>query len=369
MSGPGLQAAGCRLRARANGRHVVALLIALAATDRVARAEPLVRVEASRNSMACLYAIEAYGADRERLAAILEEALDEVDRLDRLMSHYKPDSPLSRLNREAARGPVIVDRELFGLIAQAIGYSRESDGAFDITVGPLMKAWGFFGGDGLVPADATLARARRLVGYRHVALDRARRTIRFDREGVELDLGGIAKGYAVDRVVAILRARGVTAALVSAGGSTIYGLGAPPGRAGWDVDIQDPLDAREVAFTVTVTDRALSISGASEKSFDVDGVRYTHIMDPRTGRPVTGVLGVIVLAETGVTGDALDNAVFVLGAERSRRLLRRSPRTDALLLLPDGRRSWTRLPLTAASRPPGRNDGKREPEVRPTDVR
>ena len=140
------------------------------------------------------------------------------------------------------------------------------------------------------------------------------RTIAFDQPGVELDLGGIAKGYAVDRVVALLKQRRVAAALVSAGGSTIYALGAPPGRDGWDVAIQDPVDSRQVARRVTLRDRALSIAGSSEKSFESGGVTYSHIMDPRTGRPVQGPLSVAVLARTGTAGDALDNALLRDGA-------------------------------------------------------
>jgi len=305
-------------------------------------AQALVRVEASRMSMACLYAIEAYGSDRERLTRLLEEALDEVDRIDRLMSHYKTDSPLSRLNRDAAGGPVTVDPELFDFLAAAIGYSRRSHGAFDITVGPLMKAWGFFDGDGRVPSPAELDAARARVGYRHVVLDDARRTVRFDRPGVELDLGGIAKGYAVDRVVSLLRRGGVTAALVSAGGSSVYGMGAPPGRAAWEVEVQDPVDANKVAFTRQLRDRALSISGGSEKWFEADGVRYTHVMDPRSGRPVPGILAVVVLTPDATTGDALDNALFVLGPGRSSALLRACQGSEATFLLPDGTGAWTR---------------------------
>src|SRR5437867_3228765 len=165
----------------------------------------LVRHEASRMSMGCAYAIVAYGRDGAALPGIVDAAFDEVDRIDRLMSHYKPDSALSRLNRDAAGAPVTVDPELFGLIAESLRYSRESDGAFDITVGPLMKAWGFFRGGGRVPRNDELADLRDRVGYAHVVLDASQRTIRFDRPGVELDLGGIAKGYAVDRVVGLLR--------------------------------------------------------------------------------------------------------------------------------------------------------------------
>jgi thiamine biosynthesis lipoprotein len=282
---------------------------------------PLYDHVATRVSMACVYAIEAYGADRAALPAIVDAAFDEVDRIDRLMSHYKTESALSRLNREAANGPVKVEPELFDLITEAMRYQRDSRGAFDITVGPLMKAWGFFDGDGRIPTDDALTAARARVGAAHVVLDSREKTIAFDRAGVELDLGGIAKGYAVDRVVSLLKERNVAAALISAGGSTIYGLGAPPGRDAWAVDIQDPANARKTAMTVQLNDRAVSVAGRSEKSFEADGVTYSHIMDPRTGKPVQGLRGVAVLAASGTAGDALDNVFFVLGREESRNYL------------------------------------------------
>ena len=290
--------------------------------------------------MACVYAIDAYGPDAAALPRIVDEAFDEVDRIDRLMSHYKADSPLSRLNREAAAHPVKVEPELFDFIAEAMRYNRESGGAFDITVGPLMKAWGFFRGEGRMPSGEELAAARRLVGGAHVRLSPAEKTIAFDQPGVELDLGGIAKGYAVDRVVALLRQRPIAAALVSSGGSTIYGLGAPPGRSGWDVTIQDPIDARKVARTVTLKDRAVSVAGRSEKSFESGGVRYSHIMDPRTGWPVQGVLTVAVLTSNGTEGDALDDALFVMGPERGRTFVKGFPGTEAFFFLPDAVRGW-----------------------------
>jgi thiamine biosynthesis lipoprotein len=302
---------------------------------------PLHHYEAARLSMACVYAIEAYGPDANLVAAAVNDAFDEVDRIDRLMSHYKPDSPLSRLNREAASQAVVVDQELFDFIADAMRYTRQSDGAFDITVGPLMKTWGFFGGEGHMPSDADLDEARRHVGATHVTLNAAARTIRFDQPGVELDLGGIAKGYAVDRAVGLLRARGVAAALISAGGSTIYGLGAPPDSGAWEVAIQDPVDARRTARTVRLKNRALSVAGSSEKAFEVDGVRYSHIMDPRTGRPVQGVLSVAVLAPSGTMGDALDDALFVLGPSRHRTRDSAWPGVEAMFFLPERDHSWT----------------------------
>ena len=306
-------------------------------------------------SMACAYDILAYGEDGGALPGIVEAAFDEVDRIDRLMSHYKPESPLSRLNREAASGPVTVEPELFDFIAESLRYSRESDGAFDITVGPLMKTWGFFRGGGRLPSDAEIVEVRARVGYGHVVLDRQAHTICFDRPGVDLDLGGIAKGYAVDRAVALLRRSGVAAALVNAGGSTIYGLAAPPGREAWDVDVQDPLGGDRVALTVPLKDRALSVAGRAEKSFEKDGVVYSHIMDPRTGRPVQGVLSVVVLTGTGTAGDALDDAFFVAGVERTRSALAERPGTEAIFFLPDQERRWTMVRLDGAiSRRTGR---------------
>ncbi|HXI27657.1 MAG TPA: FAD:protein FMN transferase [Vicinamibacterales bacterium] len=309
--------------------------VAATAPGPSARARPiLAHYVASRISMACEYAIEAYGPDPDALPRILDEAFDEVDRLDRLMSHYKADSPLSRVNREAAQHPIAVDRELFDFIAAALRYSRDSNGAFDITVGPLMKAWGFFGGEGHVPSAPELAEARRLVGSEHVIVNPASRTIAFDASGVGLDLGGIAKGYAVDRVVGLLQQRQVAAALISAGGSTIYALGAPPGRDGWTITIQDPLDSRKSALTLEVKDRAVSVAGRSEKSFEAGGVIYSHIMDPRTGAPAQGVLTVVVLARSGTEGDVLDDAFFVLGAEGSRAYIDRLRSVDAFFFLP-----------------------------------
>jgi thiamine biosynthesis lipoprotein len=250
------------------------------------------------------------------------------------MSHYNANSPLSRVNREAAQHPVAVEPELFDFIVDAMRYHHDSHGAFDITVGPLMKAWGFFRGEGRVPSDDELAAARHHVGGGHVMLNPISKTIGFDEPGVELDLGGIAKGYAVDRVVELFRRRQIAAALVSAGGSTIYGLGAPPGRDGWDVMIQDPIDPGKTALTVRLKDRALSVAGRSEKSFEAGGVSYSHIMDPRAGRPVQGVLSVAVLASTGTAGDALDDAFFVLGPEGSRGYLSQLRNTDAFFFLP-----------------------------------
>jgi len=290
--------------------------------------------------MACVYTIVAYGHNMAPLRQAAGAALDEVDRIDRLMSHYKKESELSRVNREAAKAPIKVDPELFDFIAECLRYSRESEGAFDITVGPLMKAWGFFRGEGRAPGEAELAEARNRIGYRRVILNQKDRMIFFDKAGVELDLGGIAKGYAVDRAVSILKQHGVASALVSAGGSTIYALGAPPGKSAWEVEVQDPVDHNKTATTVRLKDQALSVSGSYEKFFELEGVRYSHVMDPRTGRPVQGVLSVAVITKDGTSGDALDNVFYVLGAERSGAWLNKFPASEVIFFLPESGKRW-----------------------------
>ncbi|HEX9188867.1 MAG TPA: FAD:protein FMN transferase, partial [Vicinamibacteria bacterium] len=274
------------------------------------------------------------------LPTVVAEALDEIGRLDRLLSHYRRDSPLSRLNREAASGPVFVEPELLELLSECLRWSRESDGAFDVTVGPLMKAWGFFRDEGRVPSDPALTRALEDVGFRHVILDREAGTVRFDRPGMELDLGGIGKGYAVDRVVGLLRRRGVASALVNLGGSSVYGLGAPPGKDAWEVGIQDPADPGKTAQTVKLRDRALSVSGGYARFFEEGGVTYAHILDPRTGRPVQGVLSVAVLSDSATDGDALDNILFVQGLEQAGTCRKRLGSPEAFFFLPRPGGGW-----------------------------
>ena len=307
-----------------------------------------VRYDAARVSMGCLWEIEAYAREGSDAARALERALDEVDRLDRLLSHYRPDSPVSRLNREAAAGPVAVDPELFALIRTSLEYSRAWDGAFDITVGPLMRAWGFFRGEGRVPDAATLEAVRGHVGFRHVRTDDERQTVAFDVEGVQLDFGAIGKGYAADRAADVLRSAGVESAFVNGCGSTMAAIGAPPGAAGWEVPVRDPLRRDAIAMRVTLRDRTLSVSGGAEQAFESGGVRYAHIMDPRTGRPVTGVLMVAVLAPTATEGDALSTAVFVAGPAASRRRLARAPGIEVRVFVPadDG---WQTIRLGEAA--------------------
>jgi FAD:protein FMN transferase len=329
----------------ARSRLLGAALISFIASGVVIASPAAERYEASHDSMGTVFTIVAYGPDREALVRASNAAFDEIDRLDAQMSNYRPDSELSRINRLAASQPVVVETNLFDLISYSVQESAESRGAFDITVGPMMKIWGFFGKEGSVPTRSDLARARKRVGYRHIHLDAGRFEIRFDVEGLELDLGGIAKGYAVDRAVAILRNGGVEAAMISSGGSSIYALGAPPGERAWRVHLRDPLDKRKPGETVWLKDYSMAVSGCAEKSFTVGGKTYCHILDPRTGRPVEGMLMVAVLAPTGLECEALSKPLFVLKPDERLDWLKKSPAFNAVLYASLPRRQFKRVPL------------------------
>lgn len=265
--------------------------------------------------MGTTYTVVAYGEDRFALDSAIEETYEEVRRLDRMLSNYRQDSEWSLVNREAPRRPVQVSEELFDLLDRCLAYSRRTEGAFDITVGPLMKLWGFYRGEGRVPHRAEIRAALRRIGWRNIKLDARTRTVRFTAP-VEIDPGGIGKGYAVDRMVALLRARGVGSALISAGRSSIYGLGAPPSEPrGWRVTVPDPRRGHGKAAEFYLKNMSMSTSGSSERFFTAGGRTYTHIMDPRTGYPVQGMLLASVIAPKTLDSEAWTKPCFVLGRE------------------------------------------------------
>jgi len=273
----------------------------------------MVRLEASANAMGSTYTVAVYGDDRVRMEAAVNEGFEEVQRLDRMLSNYRPGSEWSQMNRYAAERPVKVPPELFQLLSACLEYSRRSEGAFDISVGPLMKVWGFYKGSGRLPHRAEVQSALSRVGYRNILLDSANGTVRFARPGVELDPGGIGKGYAVDRMADVLRNNGIKIALVSAAGSSIYALGAPPGETGWRVDIKNPKDTRKSVAEVFLKNESMSTSGSYEKFFWAEGRVYSHIMDPRTGYPAAGTLSVSVIAPRTLDSEAWTKPFFVNG--------------------------------------------------------
>lgn len=272
------------------------------------------RLERSTDAMGATFSVVLYGSDEASMNQAVDAAFAEAHRMDELLSNYKPASEWSRVNREAAAHPVVVSSELFQLLSDSLDYSRASEGAFDITVGPLMRAWGFFGGTHHVPSSTELHDALEIVGYKHIQLNAREHSVRFDRAGVEIDPGGIGKGYAVDRMVEILRARGFRNALVAASGSSIYGMGNPPDEArGWVLNIADPWDHRNNAGQVFLKDMSLSTSGAYEKSFRVNGHRYSHIMDPRRGAPAEAAVQVTVLAPRAIDSEVWAKPYFIQG--------------------------------------------------------
>ena len=275
----------------------------------------LARVERSANAMGATFSVVMYGSDEAKLEVAGDLALAEARRIDGLLSNYKPGSELSRVNAEAAQRPVAVSRELFDLLQECAQVSRESEGTFDITVGPLMKAWGFFRDAGHMPDQETIREARTRVGYQRIVLDPSARTIRFERPGVELDPGGMGKGYAVDRMAAVLRQHGITAAFLSGGGSSLYAIGSPPSQPrGWIVHIVDPRNEQKNAAEVYLKNMSLSTSGSYEKFFWAEGKVYSHIMDPRTGFPSQGTVSVSVLAPATLDSELWSKPYFILGS-------------------------------------------------------
>ena len=288
-------------------------VLALWLAGRVACDGAPLRIESSLDAMGSTFTVVAYGEDRNLLQSAVDLSFEEVKRLDELLSNYQPRSEWSKVNRDAAEHPVRVSPELFRVIEFCLDYSRISEGAFDITVGPLVRAWGFFKGSGRFPHRAEIRAALDKVGYQHVDLDRSNLTVRFVKPGMEIDPGGIGKGYAVDRIVGILKGLGIRSALVSAGGSSIYGLGAPPDEKGWKVRIRDPKKEGKTVSEVILNDNSMSTSGTSEKFFVSGGKVYSHIFDPRTGFPAPGMLSVSVVAPRTLDSEAWTKPIFILG--------------------------------------------------------
>lgn len=302
----------------------------LAATTDPARAEWVSRDEAI---MGTRIAVELWATDSAHGEALITRVMDEMHRVDVLMSTYKPTSQVSIINDRAAREPVVVDADLFGLLQTALDYSRVTEGAFDITYASVGYLYDYR--RHIRPDDAAIAAALPAVDYRHVVLDPKARSVRFTQPGVRIDLGGIAKGWAVDRGIEILRTAGVERAFVTAGGDTrIIGdrFGQP-----WMVGIRDPREEGKVAVRIPLSDAALSTSGDYERFFEADGVRYHHILSPSTGRPASAVRSVTIIGPTATRTDGLSKTIFVLGIEEGMQVLDRAGDVDAIAIDKDGK--------------------------------
>jgi thiamine biosynthesis lipoprotein len=277
--------------------------------------------------MACRFEV-VLDSDDARHVPAARAALDEVDAIEDALTFFRDTSELQRLNREAGRGPMAVSSELFTLLSLCREIHTLSGGAFDPTSTPLSRAWGFVFREGRRPEPAEIDAARATTGFDAVVLDEAARTVRFSRPGLELNLGSIGKGWALDRVAASLRAAGVERALLSAGGSSQRAWGARP----WEVALTS---AGETLATLRLRAAAIGTSGAAEQHVEVDGRRYGHIIDPRTGWPAEGVRSATAIAGDAAAADALATAFFVGGEDVARAACAARPGTMAILALED----------------------------------
>ncbi len=301
----------------------------------------MLTVTLARHAMATRFELVLHGADGAALRAAGEEALDEIARLEDELSYFRATSQIYRLNQEAAKLPVRVAPWLFRLLQQAQRLSAETGGIFDITVAPLMRCWGFYAREGRVPEPAALAEARACVGMNLIELNEADCTVRFTRESVQLDLGSIGKGYAVERAGALLRDAGVTSALLHGGTSTVLAIGAPPEADGWKTALEHPANVQNTQqnaavpslplATVTLCDESLSVSAVWGKSFTAADRSYGHVIDPRTGRPTEGALLAAIVLPSATESDALSTVLLTLGPDGLEQVLKLRPGMAALV--------------------------------------
>lgn len=291
--------------------------------------------------MASRFELILVGENAVWLRAAGEEALGEIERLDAQLSIFRESSEVSRINARAAASPVQVEPRLFALLRDAYRLYEETGGAFDITVAPLMRAWGFFRAAGRMPSPDQVATARAVTGMHLVHLDENERTIRFERPGVMIDLGGIGKGYAVDEALGLLREAGVEHAFLHGGTSTSAALGTDEVGSPWQVAIPYPEAAEQVGFSegdplavVSIVDRSLSVSAVWGKAFVFEGQTFGHVLDPRLGRPVDGAILTAVTSESATEADALSTALLVEGRRCGELVSAMADRGRALLLFP-----------------------------------
>jgi thiamine biosynthesis lipoprotein len=283
--------------------------------------------------MGTVVRVELLHDDPRDAANAAEAVMQEMHRIDRAMSPFKPESELSRINREAAYGTVTISQEMFDLIRRSMAFSQSSGGAFDITFAAVGRFYDYR--NGVRPSDVQVAQALPAFNYRHLLLDPERLTVRFAHPEVQIDLGGIAKGYAVDNCVQSLQSRGVRAAMVSAGGdSRVFGL--RDGRP-WIIGIRDPRRPDGMIARLPLTDVAISTSGDYERYFDEDGVRHHHILDPATGKSPAGVRAATIIGPDAVTTEGLSKSVFIKGVHEGLTWVNAMSGVDAVVVDANGR--------------------------------
>ncbi len=299
---------------------VIAVSLSVVITQRY-RLKPLKQTEMI---MGTLIEITVIPANEKAI----REAFEALKKVDALMSTYKEDSEISILNRE---GKAQVSEETLEVVEAAIEFSRLTDGAFDITVGPLINLWKKAKKEEKAPTEKEIEVAISLVGYQRIILEG--NEIRLEKKGMQIDLGGIAKGYAVDKAIEALKKNGIKRALVNAGGD-LYALGRAPQGGGWSIGIQDPRDEDKIIDIIKVKDKAVATSGDYRRYFTLEGKRFSHIVNPKTGLTVQDVpMSVTIVGPDGTTTDALSTGVFVLGPEEGMKLIESLPEVEGMIII------------------------------------
>lgn len=288
--------------------------------------------EAVQPHMGTLFRIKLYAANPAQAQRAFRAAFDRIAELDDILSDYKPDSELNRLCKTAVHRPVKVSNDLLQIVSASEKLSEETNGAFDITIGPVTHLWRTARDSNRLPDKEAMQKAEARCGFRKLHIDRTHRTATLDQAGMQLDAGGIAKGYAADEALAVLSKLDIHSALVAASGDLAFS-DAPPGQAGWKIGI-DSLDRPDAGFTrvLLLSNGAVSTSGASEQHLDANGIRYSHIIDPKTAKGLTRPIMVTIVARHGIDSDSLATAVSVLGAQKGLALVERQLGVAALII-------------------------------------
>ena len=306
---------------------VAALLLASCSSN-----EPPPLYKSSRFLMGTLVQVTIPGAEATA-KAVAEDIFSELKRVEDLTSFHKP-SGLTKINDQSGNGPIKADSELLSLIGESLRFAKETQGAFDPTVGPLTRLWNFSAGDPRLPSGSEITAALAKIGWRRVTVDSTAGTITLPDPGMALDLGGIAKGYALQRAAAIIRKRGISAALVNAGGDVLVVGEREPGKP-WRIGVQDPRNERSMVAVANLKDCVVQTSGDYERCFIADGKRYHHILNPATGYPADGLQSVTVVAPTGMS--TVTAGIFVLGVEEGLKYIESMPNVHGFLIDFEGR--------------------------------
>lgn len=312
--------------------HRASAAVFLAGTVLLAHASDLPSVHKKKYVMGTVFEIVAYESSPLKASSAIDKAFDEIVRLDSLLSNYKPESELSSLNRSAHFHRTTVSPDLYRIVEQSVSYSRISNGKFDITVAPLVDLWKAALRTGRMPSAEKEAEARRCVGYTKIQLFPPNQ-VAFQSPCLRIDVGGIGKGYAVDRAADVLRSQGISRALIDAGGSTIYAIGAPPERSGWLVHLRDP--SRHIDPQVTLSENSLSTSEQSPPGV-LQNSAAGHIIDPDSGIPSQPGFAVSVIAPSATASDALSTTLLLTGAARGKGIVQRTPGSAAVWITPSG---------------------------------